>query len=649
MTRSPQENQSRSWLRTLGVWAALFVVSFYVGYQHVFSTFAIYDDEGYVMMSLRSFMDGVPLYDETFSQYGPGFFLVESAIHRLLALPITHDVTRLKTVTIWLMVAGLCAWFVSRLSGNDAARSRGLSILCFCLVFLHLDRLCLEPGHPQELCALGVATCLVMSLGLAKARSNLRIAAAIGLGVVSGWMLLTKLNIGLFLTTGIGSALVFLLPTARPSTWLRYIVSFGLVALPLLLYRHQLLNLQASLLAWVTAGAAVAVIYSLRTMSRVPTIRWPELFAYTISIAGTLLAILAWTLASGTSAEGLLYGIIKQHTALEQQFFHPPPVLFVWVVLGSIAAICAHRGRKNTSAWTTASAALVLGFCLLAYLLETWQPLVHGLQTRGQAGLLMSFVPALLSLLIIHRGDDTQVPRVVLACVALLQPLAAYPTPGTQTAVGSFTLLVACLVLIADGMATVPQASRAKGQATGATNQSAMPWRLATLGVLVIASIGTLGVRSISIAHYRAGLEPLALPGAHRLRLDEAFVRRQHWLVNQLRNSADTFVFGEHCSNSLYFWSGIDPPTSLNAGFWPFILRDSEQQRIVDRLQTFENPYVIRIPFDAELPSGPLSKYIDGHFQKAYAAGETEIWVRQRHQVNVSVDAESRRSSYDGI
>ena len=647
MIDSRVKEQNSGWLRAVSMWTALLVVAFFVGYQHIFSTFAIYDDEGYVMMSLRSFMDGQPLYDETFSQYGPGFFLVESAIHRLFALPITHDATRLKTVIVWLTVSGLCAWYVSRLTRDHRINPRPLSILCFCLVFLHLDRLCLEPGHPQEWCALGVASCLVLSLGLAKAANHRRLAAAIGLGVVSGWMLLTKLNIGLFIIAGVGSALVLSLSPGRPTTWLRNLVSFGLVTLPLVLYRHQLLNLQASLLAWVTAGGAVAVLFSSQTQTgkSAAKVGWSELIAFTITIMATALLIVSWTLNSGTSVEGLLYGIIQQHTSLEQQFFHPPPVLFVWVILGALTAICVHRRRDDTASWTTAAAAVALGFCLLAYLMETWQPLVHGLQTRGQAGLLMSFVPALLSLVMVRGSDETRVPRMVLVCVALLQPLAAYPTPGTQTAVGSFALIVVCMALIADGRAMVYQTSATHLPSTDRSHQNVPIWRTVVVGALVMISIGTLGVRGISVARYREGLTPLALRGARRLRLDEAFVRRQHWLVNQLRNEADTFVFGEHCSNSLYFWSGIDPPTSLNAGFWPFILRNSEQQRIVDRLDEFECPYVIRTPFEAELPRGPLSQYIDRHFSKACSFEETEIWVRQGREMKVSIDAESLDAS----
>ena len=43
------------------------------GFGLMFSTYMTYDDEGYVLFSLRNFVDGGGLYDRVFSQYGPFF------------------------------------------------------------------------------------------------------------------------------------------------------------------------------------------------------------------------------------------------------------------------------------------------------------------------------------------------------------------------------------------------------------------------------------------------------------------------------------------------------------------------------------------------------------------------------------------------
>ena len=82
---------------------AIMIAAGFAGYQQIFSTFAEYDDEGYVMLSLASFSAGNPLYDETYTQYGPAFFMLESAFHKVTGLPISHDVTRMKTIGVWLI------------------------------------------------------------------------------------------------------------------------------------------------------------------------------------------------------------------------------------------------------------------------------------------------------------------------------------------------------------------------------------------------------------------------------------------------------------------------------------------------------------------------------------------------------------------
>lgn len=71
---TPQSPLECSWRLLIVAWLVLTPVVVFAGFQQIFSTFASYDDEGYVMLSLVSYQDGKPLYDETYSQYGPFFF-----------------------------------------------------------------------------------------------------------------------------------------------------------------------------------------------------------------------------------------------------------------------------------------------------------------------------------------------------------------------------------------------------------------------------------------------------------------------------------------------------------------------------------------------------------------------------------------------
>ncbi|MDH3716653.1 MAG: hypothetical protein OES79_00905, partial [Planctomycetota bacterium] len=135
--------KARGWWWLLVVCAV--TAAAFAGYQRLFSTFAAYDDEGYVMISLQSFLSGHALYDETYTQYGPTYYLLQAVLHAGDRLPLTHDVTRFKTLATWLAVAALGAWFLYRVTGQ-----RWLALAGLLVGFMHLDRLALEPGHPQE-------------------------------------------------------------------------------------------------------------------------------------------------------------------------------------------------------------------------------------------------------------------------------------------------------------------------------------------------------------------------------------------------------------------------------------------------------------------------------------------------------------------
>ena len=84
----------------------MLIAAGFAGYQQIFATYAKYDDEGYVILSLASFLEGEPLYDSTYSQYGPAYYGADAAVHRLTGLPVSHDVTRIETLIVWLRRVG---------------------------------------------------------------------------------------------------------------------------------------------------------------------------------------------------------------------------------------------------------------------------------------------------------------------------------------------------------------------------------------------------------------------------------------------------------------------------------------------------------------------------------------------------------------
>ena len=155
------------------------------------TTMAPYDDEGYVMMTLKSFMENHPLYEETYTQYGPSYYLLTAPLHSVLGLPLSHHMVRLKTALFWLLPVLLTMGIMLRIGGN-----RWLALATSCMVTIHLSRLALEPGHPQEIALL---MCM-LGLWLLCDHSPRRWWMAGCCAAICG---MCKLNVGFIMTTSL--------------------------------------------------------------------------------------------------------------------------------------------------------------------------------------------------------------------------------------------------------------------------------------------------------------------------------------------------------------------------------------------------------------------------------------------------------------
>src|SRR5687767_306210 len=96
--------------RTLVLAAATAALA-YGAARLMFSAFMFYDDEGYVLMSLKNFAGHGGLYRDVYSQYGPFPFVFYYVLHGL-GLPFTHTAERLLTLGMWIAVAISCASIV---------------------------------------------------------------------------------------------------------------------------------------------------------------------------------------------------------------------------------------------------------------------------------------------------------------------------------------------------------------------------------------------------------------------------------------------------------------------------------------------------------------------------------------------------------
>src|SRR4051812_7693943 len=116
-----------------------------LGFWLLFSNFATYDDEGYILLSAREYLAHGRLYDGVYSQYGPAFYVFTEIVQRI-AGPVDHTLARLLTLAFWLGAAGSCAALVLRQTD-----SRRLALFTLSATFLYLYFLPDEPFHPGGL------------------------------------------------------------------------------------------------------------------------------------------------------------------------------------------------------------------------------------------------------------------------------------------------------------------------------------------------------------------------------------------------------------------------------------------------------------------------------------------------------------------
>jgi hypothetical protein len=336
-------------------------------------------------------------------------------------------------------------------------------------------------------------------------------------------------------------------------------------------------------------------------------------------VAGSVLWILL-VLSSGTSPDGVWYGLVGQHRAFGETFPVAPPLSIMaipWAMLGTLLALVANR---SAAARTCARIVILATVALVCarHLVETFAPLEHGLDDRGATAAMLMLVTPFIWVLLVpepdvpsrHHGAEN-LTRVLLCMTACLQPMLTHPIPGTQMAVGSTMLLLGCLVVLHDLANTL----------------SAVRWAIA--GLLATAVV-TMAVRDVTFTSRWSALTPLRLPGARLLRMERDQAARYRWLARTLRTRTDTFVFAEHARDSFYFWTRLPPPTALNPTNWPRMLSAPQQQRVIGALGRDRRIGVVHETPIGPLPApGPLMLYLDEQFRPGVTDGWFRVWFRK--------------------
>ncbi|MFA5264581.1 MAG: hypothetical protein WC378_12235, partial [Opitutaceae bacterium] len=317
------------------------------------STFMTYDDEGYVLFSLKNFSEHGGLYEKVFSQYGPFYFLLNHALH-LCGLEFSNGTARFLNLIYWTGCAFFGAAAVWRLSRKNLAAT----VFTLCSTIFYLWPMISEPSHPGAFIAFTVAG--LAWLGCRCQAHPAFLAAAAG--IAGAVLLLTKINVGIFLLAGAGAWMVLHSDASRRWPLLRWSVMALFLAIPWVLMRTLLHESWVLTFAWVVTmgGAGVFVACSVGGKAVCPP---KALLWMGVSFAATASITLLLVHLRHTSWSALLDGMILAPLQMPSLYTSPVKWRVGTSALAALSLILAVIAARSPSG---SRAALVLPLRLLA-------------------------------------------------------------------------------------------------------------------------------------------------------------------------------------------------------------------------------------------------------------------------------------------
>ena len=591
----------------------------------MFSAFMFYDDEGYVLLSLKNFAEHGGLYREVYSQYGPFPYAAWFGLHAL-GLPINHLTGRLVTLAAWMLVACGSALLVRR-----ATRSLSAALATLAATFPYLWIMVSEPSHPGSLLALLVLVAAALgSHAIAAGRIDHWAWIA---GATAGAAALTKINVGAFIVFA-GLAWI-LLHHASPVVRRRApaLLAAGSVLLPLALMRPMLD------LPWVQLFAAIFILSALaclRVADEAPIARvtWRTL-GHCIA-GGTAIVVLVLTplFARGTTPaellEGILLGPLRHPAAFNLSYTWPAGALAFAVGSLGVALFAAWAARRGRH-WVHP---LVAGLRLLATLGAV--AAVLRFPAASPDRWVFGFGAPLIWVFVWRLPGETDAVRRSLTWLALLwlgQFLHPFPVAGSQIAWGTFL----ALPLAAIGSWSALRWLRDQAPETSALRRPAL--RPAAVGLALVAGVACTHRFHAGGERYRQGSD-LALPGADLLRLPKPATALFRTLATNAVAHGDV-LFSQPGMFSFNLWTSLPTPTLANVTHWFSLLSRGRQEAIIQALENHPRAVVIihreHIAYLTQrsfAPAGPLHDYIAERFTPAFRLDDFEFCVRRGRTID---------------
>jgi hypothetical protein len=621
-----------------GLFLTALILSAGYAYYSIFSQFAVWDDEGFILISLKSFFQGKPLYDQVYSCYQPWFYAFNWLAFHLSGMPVTHDSIRFLTIALWLTVTLLNAVFIYRLTASSI-----LALMVLVLSVRSFGAFANEPGHPQSLAYLLTISVLTL-FTFSRRPSQHKLLFVVG--SLAGLLVLTKINVGLYLLLPV-TLVISANSNGALAVWLKAAIGGAMLVLPMALMRPWLVA-SGWFITCLVVSVLLAILMVTTLWMRQCKLSMIALFALfccadalmlsvasannpvpifnawllTLSIGGAVMIALAhptditferpawWfgviggmaamgavaiaLLGHGTSIHGLMNGIFWLPAKQSGSFCSPwnSNPMNIWLAMAGIAGCCAYVwwrerwGKEERFHRSILIFKLLFGLAVLAeFIFQKAQPLPHEPVLDSLPHFWM--LPFVWLVAIPPRSGTTgSLPRLVLMTVAVMQPLIAYPIAGSQLVPATILMLLAATICLYDALQDL-------------SSLTSMRY----LSPLVRVAVGTvaglclllwLGIETKVRQRLYASLTPLELPGASHMRLNQSQVNLYQELVRPLaRPEVGTFLTLPGL-NSLYFWAQKEPPTDFNVTVWMTLLDEPCQEKIWQAAQSHPGLMVVR-------------------------------------------------------
>jgi hypothetical protein len=620
------------------IYALVAIAASVAAYFMLFTQFALYDDEGTVLVTLKAFVGGETLYKDVYTPFGPFYYELFGGLFSLSGHAVTTDASRTIVMVIWVGSSLLFGLAVQRLSGRVALGVAAM-LVAFSVVFI----LSQEPMHAQVL-AVGLLSVFTL---VAAAVDTRRVVWAGGIcGALLAALVLTKINLGIYAVTAVVFAAALTVEPLYRRRWVLWPVVLAFLALPFVAIGRDLsgqLVRELAVLEMLAGISIAAAAWSLRREGgeeggEARTVRW--LLSAAAGFCLALAAILVGIFLNGSSPADVYDGVVTQ--ALRIHDVNPiqlaPGPAIDWAIAAIAAATVVSwlrsRGEASSPLWLGVSkgvAGLAIWFSIAQAAPLSLGPAPGNPDTLAVVLAWIAVIPPAG----VVESAQKRFLRVLLPALGVAEVLQVYPVAGSQMRIAAVMFVAVGGLCLADALTSLRAWSTERG-----------PVALERFGTIASVAIVAVGAKfaadGLILPAITKGLvygeeKALPFPGATSLRLPPEEAETYERVVDLLHRNRCTSFIGFANVDSLYLWSQIDPPRPSAPSAWMLALDEGEQRRILRQLRATPRPcaFVNEAVAGAWLagrprPETPLVRYIFNHFKAVEQIGAFEFMLPKR-------------------